>query len=71
MVTLRMGSEVPGRILEGRSKEVVPRPFHGPEGPQDARGPHYPPLSLFIKGNSGLDGSPSFYDTEKAWIPRF
>ena len=68
-----MGSEVPGKILEGRSKEAVPRPFHGPEDPQDARGPFYPLFSFFyfIKGNSGLDGSPSFYDTEKAWIPRF
>ena len=68
-----MGSEVPGKILEGRSKEAVPRPLHGPEDLQDARGPHYPLLSLFniIKGNSGLDGSPSFYDNEKAWIPRF
>ena len=29
------------------------------------------PFFNFIKGNSGLDGSLSFYDIEKAWIPRF
>ena len=47
VVTLKMGSEVPGKILEGRSKEAVPRLLHGPEDPQDARGPHFTPPSLF------------------------